>query len=186
MDAPHVRKTMKLNRLAHVLAAGAAVALVAGCSPSPANAAVINGQNIRESKVDATIEGCMSVGAMTEGPDLRRAVVENLIVMEGSHEVARQQDLDISESSINEMVQGNPGLAAYMDDEACGDYIRGDANTFLVLQEVDPQTFLEAMHDMDIQVNPKYGQWSTDPTPGAQFPIGIQGSGSISGESEQG
>ncbi len=174
---------MKLNRLTHVLAAGAAVALVAGCSPSSATAAVVNGQNIRESTVEAIMEGCVAVGAMSEGPDLRRGVVENLIVIEGAHEVARQNDLDIAETDITELLQTNPALATFLEDEACGDYIRGDANTFLVLQQVDSQQFLQTLHEMDIQVNPRYGQWTTDPEPGSQFPVGIQGSGSISEES---
>lgn len=174
---------MKLNRLTHVLAAGAAIALVAGCSPSTATAAVVNGQDIRESRLDAVIEGCTAVGALTEEPDLRRSVLENLIVMEGAQEVARQNDLDISEDQINELLQSNAGLAAFLQDDECGDYIRGDANTFLVLQEVSAQSFLEALHEMDIEVNPKYGTWNADPSPDSPNPVGIVGSGSISEES---
>lgn len=176
---------MKLNRLTHVLAAGAAIALVAGCSPSTATAAVVNGEDIRESRLDAVIDGCSAVGALTEGPDLRRSVLENLIVMEGAHEVARQQDLDISQDQINELLQTNAGLSTFLQDEDCGDYIRGDAHTFLVLQQVDSQSFLQAIQDMDIQVNPRYGTWNTDTSPDSQNPLGIIGSGSISEESPQ-
>lgn len=172
------KEIMKLKGLVPLAAAGAAVVLIAGCSPAPGLAAQVEDRTISLAALEETIESCTEAGAQwATVPD--QEILSSLVLMQSAKALSDQNQLGITDEDATLSFQQNPGAARMADFEACWEYNRDSVFFSAVLEELTVPTFLEQLAELDVQLNPRFGEWQVNPTD-PQNPVGIGGSGSLS------
>ncbi len=152
---------------ARVLAPLVAVATLASCSPSPRTAAIIDGVELTESQVTSTYESCQSLGLGISRPE----IAGRLIIGELIDAVAARLGHTFNEAELQAAASSDPTLAL-TQGTSCQDVAMSIFKT-RAISTVDPNVIKQVLEDVEITMNPRYGQW--DPTTG----IDLEG-GSIS------
>lgn len=161
---------MRFLRTSAVVAAGCI--MLVGCVPSPSTAFTVNGEAVTERQIDLAAEGCGAV--FDRDPiDLRLEVVNNLLVGKLGSSITHANGLDLTEGERRTFLEGSAQGQLMLSDPECAKVADGLATYLLGLDRLGQQTFAEGVEKVDIEVNPKYGDWM--PERGV-----IGGSGSLS------
>lgn len=156
-------KITALKPLAGVVAAGL---LLSACTPSGGTAAEVAGQRIPESQVDATIEGCESVGfPLVDGQNTTRA---NVAFSLAAGEVVRQAESSFAEalpepSAVEEALSAS-FPAEILGNAECKQFLSDSFSFNLALQNLqttlDQDEFATQFGDVigQINLNPRYGR----------------------------
>lgn len=169
---------MKRTPLVSLAAAGAAVALIAGCSPAPSMAAQVEDRTISLATLDGLIDSCVDAGLPWD-TEPKGAILSSMVLMEATHIVAEERNLGITNEDANVVFQNRMNAEQLAPHQECADYARDSGFLDLVLAEVSLDDFLQDIAAMDVVVNPRFGEWYVNPDD-AQNPLGIGGSGSLS------
>lgn len=144
---------MKLTRL--VPAAVAAVALLAGCSPTPGTALVMDGTRYTEAQLDEIVDGCAEALAIT--PDqIRRAGVVGTLVLGG---VFDSIGADVAEADL-ETAADQMGSGQLFSVDSCRPLALANTKVQMLSSIQDQEAVMEAAGKMDVQLNPRYGKWA--------------------------
>lgn len=169
---------MMRRSLGSVLAAGAALALVAGCSNAASTAANVDGQIITTAQLDETFEGCQAQGVQFPNTDAPKAwLLSSMILNRASRDIAQAKDIDIDDADVQSLASQSQTWVQASKDESCKKLLLDSQYFSIVLDQVTEPTFLEELASMDIEANPRFGQWNADPASGQ---LGVSGSGSLS------
>lgn len=145
---------MKITRL--VPAAVAAVALLAGCSPTPGTALIVEGTRYTERQIDEMVAGCAEA---LEVPvdQIRRAGVVGTLALGGVFDTF---DAEITDEQIKEAAaqMGSQQLFAV---ESCRPLALADTK-IQMLGSLDQQAVMAGAAELDVQLNPRYGQWTPE------------------------
>lgn len=151
---------MKLKPLA---AAAVAAAALAGCSPAPGTAVIIDGHSYSHADVREMTAACESLLGMAEG-ELREDFAVQMLVLGAVADEAEQVHGPLG--SIDPVLtQMRPGAAQAAEDPDCGPLVTGFARASLMLSLDQPQLVTEATQRTDYVLNPRYGQLELE-TPG--------------------
>jgi hypothetical protein len=173
-----------LKPLVGIFAAGL---LLSACTPTGGTAADVAGQRIPETKVDAAIDGCESVGfPLVDGVNTTRASVAFSLA---AGEVVRQGDAFGDARPAREdieaaVAQSFPG--EILTNRECKEFLSGSIGFNVAMQNLQASMSQEEFVDTyvgiidDIELNPKYGRIKeqADGTPAIQH-------GSLSVDPEQ-
>ncbi|MDO5675980.1 MAG: hypothetical protein Q4G35_00565 [Propionibacteriaceae bacterium] len=163
---------MKLTRL--VPAAVAAVALLAGCSPTPGTALVVDGTHYTEGQVSEIVDGCAEALDITPDQIRRSGVVGTLLLGKLFDSLVT----DTSEADIQAMAEQFQAEQLF-DVEACKPLALANIKTQLLGTVGNDDVILEAASALDVQLNPRYGKW--DPASGTLlYPSGSLSEPSVS------
>lgn len=172
------KEVMKLKGLVPLAAAGAAVALIAGCSPAPGTAAQVEDRTISLAALDETIESCIAAGAAWEGAP-KRDILASMTLVQSAYVIAEEHGFDITRQDAEVVVNSGQSAQAVDDHPACAEYEIDGAFLTLVLWELDTPEYLAELAELDVEVNPRFGEWFVNPQDPSN-PYGIGGSGSLS------
>lgn len=174
----------KRSLLVKIGVPAAALAMFAGCSPSPATAIELNGHKVSESTVTRYAKGCTKLlgpasaaNQYTDG-DVRRVVVS--YVGEGmiADQLARDYSVTVSDSDLSQAKQALGSSAGLLADADCAEAVNGQLKlTALVLAAKDKNVQKDAAGLAPV-VNPRYGAWSPND-------FAVAGTGSLSKLSSQ-
>lgn len=170
---------MKLKGLVPFAAAGAVITLLAGCSPSPGTAAQVEDRRISTASLDETIESCVDAGQQQWATLPKQDILSFWILAEASQVIADARELGITEQDAAEVFQQQEGSEQFADYDACAAFQRNSAFLSLVLYEIGDSDFLTDLQTLDIEVNPRFGQWTVD-LQNPEGPVGFRGPGSLS------
>lgn len=145
---------MKLTRLVPV--AVAAVALLAGCTPTSGTAAVVDGARLSEARVGEIIDGCIAASGGTEENFPRRAVVQNFLVARLFDRVAAEAQ-DVTTEQLKQIAQQQ--YPTFMADDACAE-LAIDSTKVGFLEQVDRNHVIGEAAAADVELNPRYGAWN--------------------------
>ncbi|CEI46564.1 Hypothetical protein PFCIRM513_04265 [Propionibacterium freudenreichii] len=169
----------KRSLLVRIGVPAAALAMFAGCSPSPATAIELDGARVSESTITRYADGCSKMldagggaGQYTPG-DIRRVVVS--YVGEGmiADQLAREYGVTLSDSDMDQAKQAPGNARGLLADNDCAQAVDGQLRlTALVLSAKGKNVQKDAASLAPV-VNPRYGAWS--PTDFA-----VAGTGSLS------
>lgn len=141
------------------LLAIAALAL-AGCA-SPATAVVVNGAEITERQVDKVSDGCATVYENTAN-DLRRDVVNNLLIGQLGFSVAKEHGVQITEAERLQFLQTTTAGQIMLSDEECAKMADGLAIYLLAMDRIGQEAFITTAQEAEITLNPRYGIWDSE------------------------
>lgn len=157
---------MKLTRL--VPAAIAAVALLAGCSPTAGTALVVHGTRYTETDVTQIVDGCAEALGVESGQLLRQGVVFTLL--QGG--LFDSFGGDIDDAGVRALgAQSVPNSEQLFSVNECHPLALANVKSGLI-QQVDPSFVYEAAENLEVKLNPRYGKWE----PGTQHLITPSGS----------
>lgn len=163
---------MKFTRL--VPAAIAAVALLAGCSPTAGTALVVDGTRFTEAQIDEISAGCAE--ALEIGPDqIRRAGVVGTLIL---GKVFDSFGTEVVEQDLQALSE-QQGSGQLFSNAACKPLAIADAKIQL-MGSLDEATVLQAASGLDVQLNPRYGKWQPesgaliDPSGSLSVPVVLQ------------
>lgn len=159
---------------ARLAAVAAAAVLVAGCSPAPSVAAIVGNEEITNEFVDQVISDCQA--AVGGEPLTGQVVVGNLTISAVFDAVAAEAGFEFTDDEVAMMLEQRGMDAATIEmvsGTACMDFVRPVATSMLISSVVDEATLVAAVREIDVEINPRYGEW--DPSTGA-----VGGSGSLS------
>lgn len=163
---------MKHARLAAPLVA---VLLFAGCSTPPGSTVFsVDGQRVTERQLDDTTKACARL-TQSQPAALRAKVAQLMLLGRLAPAVARSAGIELTPAMQSKALAGLQA-GNLVDDPACRDAVQGVANFGAVAEKLGQQRTIEAMRNLDIQVNPAYGHF--DITQAAL----AGGSGSLSSE----
>ena len=150
-----------MTRLRAALAAVALLAtvLVTGCSQSPDTTAVVNGIVIRESAVDEMAQALVSTGAVAAYGDARASAAQNLIAGEVARQVGLKDGLALTPPDIATLSSDHPTYAAFFTTPLGEEFATDYTNAVQVSTVASdwPTQFAA----VPVQLNPRYGSWST-------------------------
>lgn len=140
---------MKLTRL---VPAVAAIALLAGCSPTPGTALIVEGTRYTESQIDEIVDGCAEALEITSD-QIRRPGVVGTLLLGGLFDSfgAEIADADLEAAGA----EGSEQLFAV---ESCRPLALANTKTQL-LSNLDQQMLMDGAQTLDVQLNPRYGRW---------------------------
>ena len=156
---------MKLTRLVPV---AALVALV-GCSPSPTTAADVEGTIISEDVLSQAVDGCAELGIELPRNEMLRTLVIGQVV----RSVAENNGVSMDQERIDRAAAGDPEIMHLMGNDGCAKAVETNVLLGLVAEDIEEAKFMEEVMDLEVEVNPRYGDWDPE-----QATVG--GSGSLS------
>ncbi len=157
---------MKLARLAPLVV----VALV-GCSPSPTTAAQVGDTTITQQRVQDAVAACPDVQG---NPITEPVALTMLLRTELLRAVGAQHDLDITNEQMLSLLRQDESIGGFLQGQpGCAELFMPEVGSQLLSQVVAGDEALKELQAVDVQVNPRYGQWEAE-----QAAIG--GSGSLS------
>lgn len=164
-----VVSTARLIKVIGALFAGLLV--LSACGTHPGAAAVVNGNTIAEQDVS---QASSELSTVLDGPVNSQAVLQILIVGPTAIQVAARHGMGVSADDAGEFLDGQAAMNA---QEPLEEYSNPTLTVarYLILQEtmqtspeaaeVGPE-LAEAVQDMDIELSPRYGEWTPEgPTP---------------------
>ena len=166
---------MKLTR---VVPAVAAMAMLAACSPTAGTALVAGGQTVTEADLTRMTESCTHI----VGQEIARADIVKILIM-GSvfDELAVSAGQDVTEDQIAQMAGEILSSGdAMMNDADCRPVAVGAVKNQL-LSQVDPESAMDVLKGLDVQMNPRYGRF----TPGEDVLFATTGSLSVPADAQQ-
>lgn len=167
---------MKLTRL--IPAAVAAVALLAGCSPTASTALQVNGTTITENQIDSYARGCAEALGIDEGQILRKALVQTVLMGEIMSPLLT--DAGVTDEQVDAYAAQQGGeTAALIKNEECRPFGRTNLRVAIVSQTLDQATWTQLLDKSTVTLNPKYGRFDPE---GTQSILTDSGSISIAAE----
>lgn len=165
-----------MKKLTHLLVAPAVgVALLAGCSPNGATAAIVNDVVIPEARVSSYADGCATM-VQGDGSDAQKAAAVRPQMLKWAilGEMSRQQSESVGGPTDEEMraYVNEAGLAQLLTDPDCAEAALGVARHDLIALNAGAD-HASYFGSFDVELNPRYGQW--DPAE-----LEAVGSGSLS------
>ncbi|WP_139650869.1 hypothetical protein [Tessaracoccus massiliensis] len=158
---------MKLTRL---VSAAAAVVLLAGCSPTPGTALVVDGTRYSENQITQISEACAEAMNISAEQMNRRGIVGTLLL--GG--LFDSFGADITDDQLQELgAQQGPESEQLFTVDECRPLALADVKVKM-LGQLDQQFLFDGANGLDVQLNPRYGKW--EPT----SPELIDMSGSLS------
>ena len=149
------------------VAAFAALAVLAGCSPSGGTAAIVNGEKIADSQVVAATNACIAsiadVGGAITGSDVgvfRSSVVTLSVVSELARQFTEKSGAEEPEEAdlLAILEQGGIPVQAYTQNETCKQLMVG-----LGLHSYYATTKrVQYFNNVEVTVNPRYGQFDVE------------------------
>lgn len=162
---------------------GLALALLAGCAPSAGTAMVINDSKVSVSHIDALTEGCQTaLDNAGKGGDYPEGEVSQAVaswVAQGlvADALIERDNITVSDDDLQKARSGLRNEDVFTSTADCADAFMGIVKlTAYVSLEGRDKALAEAS-DIEVEVNPRYGQWNT-------ADLTIDGSGSLSSRSE--
>lgn len=149
-------------KLKHLIVPVMAVAALAGCSPAPGTAVVVDGKAYSRHDVRQAAESCATLlglesNAITE-PDAARGIALNGLI--GEIEAAYGE---ISPEQLQAVAtQFGTGGPAALRDEVCAPVLLGYTKFNLVRQSGAGAVLSEAVAETDVMLNPMYGSLVPD------------------------
>ncbi len=149
-----------MNKIARVLSAGVAVAALTltGCAGNPSQAASVSGVGI----ADETVRGVAQTIVQATGTDpsvaLKQATYD-LLLGEASRQIAAANGTAISAADKAEVVAQNQlanVVSATPEGAPWGDAV---GTTYVLLEEMGEEAYIQQLNQLDIEVNPRYGTW---------------------------
>jgi hypothetical protein len=164
--------------LTRVVPAVAAMAMLAACSPTAGTALVTGGQTISEADLTRMTESCTQI----VGQEIARGDIVRILIM-GTvfDELATSAGQDVPEEQLTELageILSNGD--AMMNDADCRPVAVGAVKNQL-LSEVDPESALDVLKGLNVQMNPRYGRF----TPGEDALFATTGSLSVPADAQQ-
>ncbi|MDO5535844.1 MAG: hypothetical protein Q4F65_14495 [Propionibacteriaceae bacterium] len=149
-----------MNKAVRVLAAGVCVGALAltGCVGSPGSAATVGGVGIADDAVRSVANTIVEASG-TRGDIALKQATYDLLLGEASRQIAATTGAQVSSVEKSAVVSQNQLVAAVSalpGGEAWGDAV---GTTYVVLEDLGEDTYLEELRKLDIEVNPRYGQW---------------------------
>ncbi|MDO5066057.1 MAG: hypothetical protein Q4D96_02090 [Propionibacteriaceae bacterium] len=136
-----------------------ALAALAGCSPSPSTAAVVDGMTITQAQAAEGAAACKETFPLVT----ESVAVQALVYRELVFKATRNLGTPLEEAKLNDVIKQNPQIAG-LEDTKCWTVVQG---LFLLdelpVERTTPEA-QEALRQIPLEVNPRYG--SFDPTQG--------------------
>lgn len=159
---------MKLARLAPLVV----VALV-GCTPSPTTAAEVGDATVSVSTLDALLEDCPTIGQQEVTAPL---AMNELIRMAAFRQVADTTGTELNEDELRSLLLADATYGPFLAEQpGCVDLLIPGLAAATLPEKGDVEELNEALQELEITVNPRYGTWQEDA-------FAIAGSGSLSTE----
>lgn len=149
-----------MNHVVRAAVAGTAALALAltGCSRPPATAATVEG--IRVSDAAAREAASALVAATgTDGQTALRQATFDLLMGEASGIIASRGGVSVSDGDLAGVLGQSPTLAAIADSPEGDDWADSVARTYIVLDRLGQEQFVEELRTLDIEVNPRFGRW---------------------------
>lgn len=161
---------MKFARLAPLV-----VLALVGCSPSPTTAAEVGDTTISTTRVQDAVASCPDV----QGTPVTEPVALTMLVRtELLRVVGAQHDLDITDEQMLALLKQDESIGAFLQTQpGCADLFKPEVGSQLLSQVIPGEEALKELNAVDVQLNPRYGQWQDDQA-------AVAGSGSLSVPSE--
>lgn len=158
---------MKLSHLAPLTL----ILGLAACSPSPSTAAIVGDTTITQAELDEYTAGCREAGLKEEDVP-KVALLNSLIRKKIGADLVAEKKLDISDEKLRDHLDqsGGRNLLSY---PKCAELAISELRMKVILQLVPEKEIIEWIAGVDVELNPRYGQWQVE-----QGSIG--GSGSLS------
>lgn len=152
-----------MTKTARIIAAGTAVVAVAltGCSRPPAAAAVVNGVQIPNAQVDRAAEAIVTRGG-ADPATARRQVAFDLTLGEASRQIAERTGTRIAQADRDALLANQQAAQEVAQTPEGAPWGEAVTTTYLLLQSLGQDRFLQEMRGTDIVVNPQYGTWEPD------------------------
>lgn len=167
---------MKLTRL--IPAAVAAAALLAGCSPTPSTALVVNGTTVTESQIDTYSRGCAQALGIDQRQIVRKALVQTILI--GEIMAPMLKEAGVTDEQVDAFAAKQGGQAAdLIKNDECKPFGRTNLRVAIVSQTLDKATWTKLLDKASVSINPKYGRFDPE---GTQSILTDSGSISIASE----
>ncbi len=149
-----------MNKAVRVLSAGVAVAALAltGCAGNPADAATVGGVRIADSTVRGVARSIVEATGTDPAIALKQATYD-LVLGEASRQIAAASGTAVSVADRTAVVGQNQLAAAVSATEAGAPWGEAVGTTYVLLDELGEQKYIEELNKLDIEVNPRYGRW---------------------------
>ena len=131
-----------------------AVAALAGCSPSPSTAAVVDGRAISEQELTAAFDACREFGDGISRTETLFYLVAGRIV----DAVGEQVGTPVNETMFTSQLTQDP-QAAQILGTACEPVLLGNAKLLHLQRQMDPAAVEAALPNIKVTFNPRYGTW---------------------------
>lgn len=129
------------------------VATLAGCSPAPSTAVVVDGVTITESQVRTTTQACRAVD-----PDVTEvSVVQTLTLREVAFKGYEKLGIPVEETKLDEAISQNPAVAA-VAGTPCWKVAQG-VFLFNSIRSIQDQSRIEVFAQVPVELNPRYGSF---------------------------
>lgn len=149
-----------MNKAARVLTVGIAVAALAltGCAGNPADAASVGSVSVRDSTVRGVADTIVEVTGTDRGVALKQATYD-LTLGEASRQIAQATGTAVSPAQGAAVISQNQAAAAVAATEKGAPWAAAVGTTYVLLQDLGEERFIEELNKLDINVNPRYGAW---------------------------
>lgn len=149
-----------MNKAARTLAAGVAVAALAltGCANSPSDAATVGGVRIADSTV-REVANAISAASGTESSVALKQATYDLLLGEASRQIAASTGKTISAADRHAVVAQNQLASAVSATPEGAPWGEAVGSTYVLLEDLGEQKYIDELNKIDITVNPRYGQW---------------------------
>lgn len=140
--------------LAGVLAA----ATLAGCSPSPRVVTSVNGATLDEAVVQADTAAMAKITG--EDPtEIRLTIVMIHSMGLAAQEVAKSSGVELTSQEKALVISQNKGMTAWKDTPEAQGFVNSYATYALARAKMGDNGFLAACSQLDVKLNPRYGNW---------------------------
>jgi hypothetical protein len=161
-----------MKKAVRTLAVAAATMLaLAGCSGSPQNAAVVDGQAITEAQVEEANQAFVALGA---DPRQNRQTIAGVMVRGVlSERVAEANSIQITDADRAQALAAVPSMQRVAEQPGGRGVVDDYLDTAILLDRIGEAGYFEQAGAFEVQLNPRYGTW----VPSA---LNVGGSGSLS------
>lgn len=149
-----------MDKAVRVVAGGlVAVALaLTGCAQPPSAAAIVDGVAIPDRVVrEAAVAFADSYGAEIGGA--LQQVTFDLAVGQASQRIAAERSIQITDADVAELLATEPRAQAAAQTAGGAPWAQAVATTYLTLDRLGQDAFMEDLSGIDITINPRYGSW---------------------------
>lgn len=149
-----------MNKAARVLTASVAAAALAltGCAGNPADAASVGSVSIKDSTVRGVADAIVEVTGTDPAVALKQATYD-LTLGEASRQIAAATGTVISGAEGAAIVGQSQAAAAVAATEQGAPWAEAVGSTYVLLEGMGEEKFVQELNKLDIRVNPRYGAW---------------------------
>lgn len=144
-----------------VLLALAGLLALTGCTPPPNTAAIVNGQRVTESQIDAGVAAAARV-VDADPAQIRGGVLQYTIWGVLARQIAADTKTPLTNDNIDGVIGGSPQLTLLAADSGTQALARDAASLVYLSNTVPRDAFLASLASAQITVNPRYGAWAPD------------------------